>query len=433
MTSLPHHRTRDQCRLCGSTDLVVALELQATPPANALLSKDLLSQKEYFYPLRVSVCGDCHHAQLIDVINPNVLFGDYRYRSGISPMFVSHLSDLASELLQCSNVSAPFVVEIGSNDGTLIEVLTKLGARTLGVEPSSRLARYANDRNRETMNAFFGSESAADIRQLHGPADIICANNVLAHIDNLRDVFSGISSLLSDGGLFVFEVSYLVDVLKKGLFDTIYHEHLSYHSVMPMQRFLQTFGLKLFAAKKVDTQGGSIRFYVEHESGDRPVEQSVGDLAAAEAQMGLECLQPYRDLMAHISATGSAFRDRLHQYRMERKSIAGFGAPAKITTLLHEFRISGDDFAFIAEENEFKKNLYTPGTHIEIRGPDSLYGAGIDIVVIFAWNFAPNIIKRHRALLDEGVIFIIPLPSLIEVNRDNIDAYLSANSAGSSG
>ena len=430
MSILPNYKVRDHCRLCNSPDLAQGIELQPTPPANAFLAVEMLEKEEYRYPLRLCVCMSCHHAQLIDIVDPEVLFGDYRYMSGISPVFVKHLSILATELIGSSSKSAPFVVEIGSNDGTLIDFFKKCGASVLGVEPSERLANYAIENGRPTINTFFGSKCATSIVEKFGLADIVCANNVLAHIDDLQDVFSGVKLLLDDDGIFVFEVAYLVDLVERGLFDTIYHEHLSYHSVTPMQRFVETFGLRLFAAKRINTQGGSIRFYIEHETGTRPIDGSVEELVSLETQLGLDGLQPYDELAGRISSAGSALRERIDHYRNNNKRIAGFGAPAKLTTLLHEFRISGDSIAFVAEDNEFKVGLFTPGLHVPIHGPESLYEQDIDIVVVFAWNFAASIIERHRTLTDRGVVFVIPLPNLIEVNRDNVDTYLQAHSAG---
>lgn len=402
-----------------------ALELAPTPPANALLSAAQLTASESYYPLRLCWCADCHHAQLIDVVDPEILFGDYRYRSGISPVFVEHLAAMSGELIRSSPEEHPFVVEIGSNDGTLLDLFKRRGANVLGVEPSKRMADFANEKSLSTLNAFFGSECAAAIRDTHGPADLICANNVLAHIDDLRDVFLGIQSLLSENGQVVFEVSYLVDVIEQGLFDTIYHEHLSYHSVGPMKQFLESVGLELIAVKRVKTQGGSIRFYAQSTAANGVIERSVEELMRHESSLGLASLQPFESLSERISSAGTALRERIDHYKKANKSIAGFGAPAKLTTLMHEFGLTGDDIAFVVEENKFKEGLYTPGTHIPIRPTEDLDKHGADVVVVFAWNFAQNIISRCRHLVDRGVTFLIPLPELTEVDHHNIDEFLT--------
>ena len=248
----------------------------------------------------------------------------------------------------------------------------------------------------------------------------------MAHIDALRDVFAGIKSLLADDGLCVFEVSYLVDVIENGLFDTIYHEHVSYHSVGPIIGFLKSVGLHLFAAQRIRTQGGSIRFFVEHADGPYPMDKSVNELLAHEKALGLESLAPFRALAERISESSRALRDKLGQIRAAGARVAGYGAPAKITTLMHHFELGAADVEYLVEDNPLKQGLYTPGKHVPIAEIAPIYDDPPDYLVIFAWNFARPIIEKHRAFADRGGRFLIPLPTLREVGPESIDAYLAS-------
>lgn len=426
MSAAPVHTKRIACRLCGGSDFDVAFRLQPTPPANAYLEPGDLGVPEQCFPLDLYVCLGCHHAQLLDIVDPSVMFRHYAYVSGTSPVFVQHLQNLRDVVLERCQNKQPFTVEIGSNDGTLLKLFKDRKIKVLGVEPAGNLAAFANDNGRPTLNAFFNSATAMAIRAEHGAAHIICANNVLAHIDALRDVFAGIKDLLAEDGLCVFEVSYLVDVIENGLFDTIYHEHVSYHSVGPIVGFLKSVGLRLFAAQRIRTQGGSIRFFVEHADGPYPMDKSVSELLAHEKVLGLESLAPFKALADRISESSRALRDKLRQIRAAGARVAGYGAPAKITTLMHHFELGADDVEYLVEDNPLKQGLYTPGKHVPIVEIAPIYGNPPDYLVIFAWNFARPIIEKHRAFADKGGRFLIPLPTLREVGPETIDSYLAS-------
>ena len=419
------HTKRTACRLCGGSQFDVAFRLKPTPPANAYLKSNELKAPERSFPLDLYVCRRCHHAQLLDIVDPSVMFKHYAYVSGTSPVFVQHLKELRDEVLgRCRN-KTPFMVEIGSNDGTLLGLFRDKAVKVLGVEPADNLAAFANSNGRPTLNGFFNAATAATIRARDGAAHIVCANNVLAHIDALSDVFAGIKALLDKDGLCVFEVSYLVDVIENGLFDTIYHEHVSYHSVGPIIGFLKNAGLQLFSAQRIRTQGGSIRFFVQHAGGPYPLDKSVQDLLAYEAALGLETLEPFKVLAGRIADSSTALRDKIAEVKAAGARVAGYGAPAKVTTLMHHFDLGADDVEFLADDNPLKQGLFTPGKHVPIVDCTPIYENGPDYLVIFAWNFARPIIEKHRAFADKGGRFLIPLPTLREVGPETIDHYLA--------
>jgi len=407
------HRRRDTCRLCGGSDLVSVLELTPTPPANAFVGEDALGTEQPCYPLDVFFCAGCGHVQLLDVVDPRLLFEDYVYVSGTSLHFVKHFEDYAESVIgRFKPPAGSLVVDIGSNDGTLLSAFRSRGMEVLGVDPARDIAAWATEAGTETMAAFFTPNLAADIRDNRGPARIVTANNVFAHADDLQGIVEGVRTLLDPGGVFVFEVSYLADVIESTLFDTIYHEHLAYHSIKPLNPFFTASGMELFAAKRVPTHGGSIRGMAQVSGGPHPADGSVRDLIAMEERLGLDKAETYRDFAGRIDKLGQDLKALTAGIKAEGKSIAGFGAPAKATTLMHHFDLGPETVDFIVDDNPLKQGLYTPGHHIPVLPADALYQRNPDYVIVLAWNFAKPIMDKHRGFQERGGRFIVPLPSL---------------------
>jgi SAM-dependent methyltransferase len=405
-------RRRD-CRLCSSTSLTLVLSLAPTPPANAFVRENELSDKQETFPLDVFFCEDCGHVQLLDVVDPKVLFEHYVYVSGTSPVFVKHFEDYAAHVLETyAPPPGGLVVDIGSNDGTLLKFFKDAGMRVLGIDPAQEIAAAATDAGIPTLADFFTPALAAEIKQEHGSASVITANNVFAHADDLHGITDGIKDLLADDGVFVFEVSYLVDVFEKTLFDTIYHEHLAYHTVKPLTRFFQSHGLEVIAAERVSSHGGSLRGTVQHAGGSRAITPSVAELIALEESLGLDTADTLKSFAAKIDAIKSDLSARLHRFKDDGKAIAAFGAPAKATTLMHHFAIGPDVIDFIVDDSPLKQGLYSPGMHIPVVSSDEMYARKPDAVVILAWNFAEPIIANHRKYLDGGGHFVVPLPEV---------------------
>ncbi len=401
--------------MCGSKDLVCVFKLTPTPPANAFVSAASSIAGQPLFPLDVYFCNKCTHVQLSDVVNPKLLFENYVYVSGTSPLFVQHFQKYAEELVKkftFKPLSCQLAIDIGSNDGTLLEAFKGLGLSVLGIDPASDIAAAATRRGIETKAAFFSSALAAEIKSTWGRGALITANNVFAHADNLHDITQGIADLLAPNGVFVFEASYLVDVLEKHFFDTIYHEHLAYHSVSPLVEFFRQYGLELFSAKRVDSHGGSVRGFVGHKEGPWKPDGSVTDLIKIEYDLGLHCADTFVQFATDIEAIGNQFRDVLTELKNKGKSVAGFGAPAKATTLMYHFGIGPDMIDFIIDDSPLKQGLYSPGMHIPVVSSEELYLRKPDAVVILAWNFANSIMENHKKYRNDGGTFIIPLPSV---------------------
>jgi SAM-dependent methyltransferase len=409
-------KRRKNCRLCDSSDLAMVFGLAPTPPANNFLRQDQLKDPEEKFPLDVFFCNSCKHVQILDVVDPEILFRNYVYVSGTSTQFVQHFQRYADAI--CSKYgfkSGQFAFEIGSNDGTLLRCFKEKGMKVLGVDPARKIAESATQAGIPTLPLFFHEGVAKELKAEHGSADVILANNVFAHIDDLASIARGVRHMLSDGGIFVFEVSYLVDVFEKTLFDTIYHEHLDYHSVGPLVSFFEKHGLELINAERVDSHGGSLRATVQKKGGPHQEAAGVQELIQLERKLGLYEQSTYQTFAKNIEAVGEALGRRLRELKSKGKKIAAFGAPAKATTLMHHFKIGPEFVDFIVDDSPLKQGLYSPGYHIPVVSSEAIAREKPDYLVILAWNFADFIVKKHPKFLEEGGHFIVPLPQLKEI------------------
>ena len=409
----PACRRRTYCRLCGSKDLELVFKLAPTPPANAFVKPAETAKPQEKFPLDLFFCRACGHLQLLDVVDPAVLFEHYVYVSGTSPVFVKHFKEYAQDLLDRLKPQAgALVVDIGSNDGTFLRFFQEAGLKALGVDPAREISRSANEAGIETINAFFSTELADKIKASHGAAALVTANNVFAHADDLKGILKGVRGLLADDGAFAGEVSYLADVVEKTLFDTIYHEHVAYHAVRPLKRFLESQGFELLEALRVEPHGGSLRFLSQKKNGPRKAGASVRARLEEEAKLGLDKPERLKAFAKQIEERKNELSGLLKKLKSEGKKIAGFGAPAKATTLMHHFGLGADVLDFIVDDSPWKQGLLSPGLHIPVVSADEMYKRKPDYVLILAWNFAPSIIKKHDAFKNAGGRFIVPLPVL---------------------
>ncbi|MDH3386403.1 MAG: class I SAM-dependent methyltransferase [Gammaproteobacteria bacterium] len=409
----PHHHKREACRLCGARNLECVLELTPTPPANAMVPAKLLDQAQQCYPIDVYFCESCHHAQLLDIIDPSYLFEEYVYVSGTSSANVDHFRRYADQVIGVAGLEpGDLVVEIGSNDGTMLRFFKDAGMQVLGIDPAQSIAEAATADGIETLPEFFTPELAERIRREHGPIKVVVANNVCAHIDDLESAVTAARILIKPAGVFVFQVSYLLDVYEKTLFDTMYHEHVDYHRVGPLQPFFERLGMKLWDTYRMEAQGGSLRGYVSMAESDVAVQPSVSEMMAQEAAAGLDAPTTLRNFARSINRSGTELMSLLTGLKSRGHSIAGYGAPAKSTTLMYHFGLGPEVIDYIVEDNPLKHGMYTPGLHIPVVSTDALYEKRPDYVVILAWNFAEPIISMHRKFTQQGGRFIVPLPLL---------------------
>ncbi|MBF0143301.1 MAG: class I SAM-dependent methyltransferase [Magnetococcales bacterium] len=404
---------RVRCRLCDGNRLTPVLSLTPTPPANAFVPASAVGVPQALFPLDLDFCETCAHVQLGEVVDPRLLFEHYVYVSGTSPLFVAHFERYCRWVMERYTPAAGgLVVDIGSNDGTLLGFFQQAGMRVLGIDPAIAISQEATRRGIETLTGFFSPGLAREIGLGRGKAEVITANNVFAHIDDLAAIVAGIRDLLTPEGVFVFEVSYLLDVYQGTLFDTIYAEHLSYHTVKPLRRFFAALGLTLIHCERVDSHGGSLRGVARLATGSRPIDASVEALVALEEASGLDRAATFIDFGARIDAIRQELTGLLKGIKAAGKRIAAFGAPAKATTLMFHFGLGPDIIDFIVDDSPLKQGLFSPGLHVPVLPSQTLYEQRPDYVLILAWNFAGPIMKNHEAFRAGGGRFIVPLPKV---------------------
>jgi len=414
----PHLRRRERCRLCDGPNIELAVPLNASPIADAYVPASRLGTPQELYPLDLYLCRDCGHIQNIDVVDPEILFRDYLFTTGSSAGLVEHFRQYAADVVKNLGVKpGSLVAEIGSNDGTLLKQFKAHGMRVLGIDPAREIARQATESGVETLPEFFSAGLAAQIRKDYGGASVFCANNVFAHADDLADIVRGIRDVLADDGVFVFEATYLIDFIDNFLFDTVYHEHVSYHSVDPLARFFDRLGMQLIDVQRNASKGGSIRGYAQRKpEGKRAVKPVVGELIALERKRGFNQIQLYRDYSARITERKVALNAFLNKEIAAGKLIAGYGASTTTTTLMWHFELTRK-LAFVADDNPVKHGLYCPACHIPVVPSEELYVRKPDYVVILAWQYAAPIMIKHLRFEKQGGRFVVPLPSLQIVSK----------------
>lgn len=403
---------RSTCRMCNAGSLEKFLELTPTPPGNRPLKETELNRVEATYPLELYHCSQCKHIQLGHIVDPRILYQkNYTYVSGTSKHFTQHLEVYANTVVDKFQLEpSDLVLDIGSNDGTCLKFFKSLGMKVLGVDPASNIALKATNSGIETISDFFSYALATQIKKKHGSVKFITSHNACAHIDQLDDIIRGVGHLLADDGVFSLEVGYFLDVYQNVWFDTIYHEHLDYHTVGPFEYLFSRLGMEIISAERISPQGGSIRVMAQKKGGKYKRDNSVDQLVKVEQEVGLHKLETFESFGAHILQVKKQLHQLLSQLKQQGKSIAGYGAPTKSTTLLMHFQLGCDFLDFIVDDNPLKQGLFTPGTHIPIYSVEMLFEQQPDYVLILAWNFADPIMRANAKFTEKGGRFIVPMP-----------------------
>src|SRR3989338_10177284 len=401
------------CRSCGSYQVSKFLSLGSTPLANLLLNKEQLSQSEPIYPLELAFCSSCSLVQLIKTVPPQELFSDYLYFSSFSEDMVNHSRGLVERLIkERSLMENSLALEIASNDGYLLQWYKKAGVPVLGIEPAENIAKIAREeKNIPTIAEFFGTDLAVRLSQSGQLADIIHANNVMAHVPDINGFAYGISLMLKPKGVAVIEVPYVVEMVEKCEFDTIYNEHVFYFSVIALDKLFKKHDLLLNRIEKISVHGGSLRLFVVRMGSQISQEKSVLDFMIHEKQIGSDQIMYYEKLSTKIDQLREELVSKLVKLKEEGKSIAAYGASAKGSTLLNCFGISRDVIDFVVDRSTYKQGKLTPGTHIPILPPSALLEKNPDYVLLLTWNFANEILAQQSDYRRQGGKFIIPLPT----------------------
>ncbi len=404
---------RKSCRYCDAELGTAFLDLGLSPLANSLPFASEVKKKEFICPLRLVKCNTCHLIQLTHVVPAEMMFSNYLYVSSTTKTFRDHFSEYAkslkSKLYKKENALA---VDIGSNDGLLLSCYQREGLRAVGVEPAGNLSKLSNENGQPTINRFFDAQAVDGIVKTYGQASIISANNVFAHIDDIQSVLRNVHHLLDDAGIFVIEFPYLVTMVEELLFDMVYHEHLSYISVLSLEFVLHRFGLKIFSIDYVPSHGGSLRVFIEKNKGPYLVDQTVKTYLESEERKGYRNFEVYEKFGASVRRIKDEIIKCVSDLKTKGKSVSGYGAPAKATTLTNFCGLNSGLIDFVVDDNPLKQNRLVPGTKIPIVSSEHLFKNSTDYIVIFAWNFASEILKKLAPLKEKGTRFIIPLPSV---------------------
>jgi SAM-dependent methyltransferase len=403
--------TIDACRSCGSKNLEPVLSLGSTPLADGLVTKEHREDPPIMVPLDVVFCADCSLIQIAQTVQPEILFcRSYPYFSSVSKALMAHFASSAENLIERLGLtSKSLVVEAASNDGYMLRVFNERGIPVLGIDPADGPAAAANARGVRTINDFFTRGLAENLRADGYRADLFLANNVLAHVADLNGFVDGMSALLTDTGTAVIECPYLLDLIEHREFDTIYHQHLCYFSVTALDALFRRHNLYLNHIDRTTIHGGSLRLFV---SPKEAVDATVRELLAAEAAAGVATIAYYRDFAARIDELKAEVMYTLRKLKAEGKTIVGYGAAAKATTMLSYFGIDRALLDYVADLNEFKVGRYMSGNLLPIVPPSSLMSDRPDYVFILAWNFAEEIMREQTAYHDLGGKFIVPVPNL---------------------
>jgi len=405
------YKLHKKCRLCESTNFKLILDLGKQPPSNALLSKKSLNLKEKKFPLRLFLCKTCFHLQLLDVVDKKHLFSNYLYITGANKTMVNHFHDYADYLHQkfLRNRKNSLVIELGSNDGTLLKNFSKYDVKVLGIEPAKNLAKFSKKLNINTMTNFFNLSLAQKLAKKQ-KADIIIANNVLGHVDNLRNFINGISTLLKDDGVFVFEVPHSYQLLKNLEFDTIYHEHISYFSVTSLQKWLQKNNFVIFNIQKQKVHGGTIRVFVSKPN-EYKINSSVKKILELETKFGVKKINTYMEFSNKTRLLKKSLIKTIRELKNKNYKIFGYGSPAKGNVLLNYCNLDNSVIDFLIDVTPLKQNKYSPGMHIVIKSASLVKNLTNEYVgLMLAWNYKNIILEKEKKFRRNGGKFLIPIP-----------------------
>lgn len=401
---------KDSCRICKGNRLTKFISLGQHPPPNRFLRKEQLNDPEPLCPADLYFCGDCALVQMLDVMPPEVMFKDHPYVSGTTATLSQHFQSVANELMERFEVPrGALVVDIGSNDGTFLKCFASFPVRVLGVEPAAKIAAIATNAGIDTVNEFFSSKIASEIRTKHGGAKLINAAGVFFHVDNLDDFVLGVQKLLADDGVFVVQAIYLVDMIERNSFDNIYHEHVCHYSIKPLEILFERFGMEIFDVRRVSIHGGSIVAYVS-KKGRFPRSPSVANLRAEEEQKGFHGIERFEEFAAKAEQVKKDLLAILRDLKSQGKRIVAYGAPAKGNTLLNYCRIGTDILDYAVEKNPLKWGLYTPGMHIPVIPEEDARSNPPDYYLMLAWNFLDELLAKEKDYRAKGGKFVVPIP-----------------------
>lgn len=406
------------CRFCGAQLRHTFVDLGMSPLCESYVSADRLNQMEPFYPLHVHVCERCFLVQLEEHVNPAEIFSEYAYFSSYSDGWLKHAKNYAEMIIERMHLdNRGKIVELGSNDGYLLQYFVQKGFQVRGVEPAANVAAAAEKRGVPTVVKFFGSETARELAAQFGQADLLIGNNVLAQVPELNDFIGGMKILLKPAGVITMEFPHLMRLMDGNQFDTIYQEHFSYFSFTTAEKIFAAHGLTLFDVEELPTHGGSLRIYGQHDDNhSRPIGGRVVEMREREHDSGFSRLETYSHFEERVKQTKWKLLEFLIDAKRDGKSIVGYGAPGKGNTLLNYCGIRTDFIDYTVDRNPYKQGKYLPGTHIPIFDPQKIFETRPDYVLILPWNLKDEIIAQMSAIGRWGARFVVPIPEVAVYN-----------------
>ncbi len=405
------------CRFCNELLTNIFVDLGISPLSNAFLKKEMLDGSEKKYPLCAYVCDNCFLVQLPEFEKPENIFKDYAYFSSYSSTWLQHAKNYVNLVIRKFNFDEKsLVVEIASNDGYLLQFFKKRNIPILGIEPAANVAKIAKEKGIPTITKFFSVYTANELKKDGKLADLIIGNNVLAHVPNLNDFVKGLKILLKPAGIITLEVPHVLQLIQKNQFDTIYHEHFSYFSLLTLKKTFSFHGLTIFDVDEIPTHGGSLRIYVKHTENDNiSINERVNILLEKEKQCGLENISTYTNFTKKVEDVKGKLQEFFISAKNSGKKIVCYGAAAKGNTLLNFCKIGKEYVEYVVDNNPHKQGLYLPGSHLSIKEPKEILHTKPDFVVILPWNIKDEIMNEISYIHDWGGKFVIPIPKVIIV------------------
>jgi 2-polyprenyl-3-methyl-5-hydroxy-6-metoxy-1,4-benzoquinol methylase len=401
------------CRICGWKTEKTFVDLGQTPLSNSYLKKNMIKNEKKF-PLHALICTKCMLVQLEEFETPKKIFSEYAYFSSYSKMWLKHAEEYVNKMTKKFNLNSNhLVIEIASNDGYLLQYFKKYKIPVLGIEPAKNVAKIAQKKKIPTITKFFGTKLAKEMVKLGKQPDLLLGNNVLAHVPKLNDFVEGLKILLKYEGVITLEFPHILQLINKNQFDTIYHEHFSYFSLITLKKLFEMHKLKIFDVEKLNTHGGSLRIFVKHKDNDFQKERkSVKKMLEKEKIFGLKKISTYTNFSQEVNLIKKELLNFLHKAKEDKKTVVGYGAPAKGNTLLNFCEINFELIDYTVDISPHKQGMYLPGSHILIKNPNEIFKTKPDYVLILPWNLKKEIMIQMKDIREWGGKFVIPIPEV---------------------